>query len=375
MATAIRRVGLNALFLAPGRSGGPETYLRQLAPALAREFPSVRFAVATTRSGAAALRRDGFGDFLEIHALPAEDGQRGRRTVAEQGMLPLLARRWGWDVLHSLASVAPIHPSTRAVITLHDVTFMHMRSFDPVTTWGMSQIVRRASRRARVLIASSDAARDDICAALSLDPDRFLVVPLGVGRPGGAGTGSADGVRERHALGDARVVLCVAAKRPHKNQELLVRAVDRLPHDVVVVLAGEPEPYDAKLRRIADELGVRSRVRFVDYVPDPQLEDLWRIAACAAFPTLAEGFGLPVLEAMQRGVPVACSDIPVLREVAGSSARYFDPRDPGQAAEAIVDAMDDRSLIAGGRERAAGFSWEAAAHGTFDAYERAVASD
>ena len=131
------------------------------------------------------------------------------------------------------------------------------------------------------------------------------------------------------------MVLCVATKRPHKNQELLVRAATQLPDDVVVVLAGHPEPYDAELRSLAGGLGVDGSVVFADYVPDAELEALWGMAGCAAFPTRAEGFGMPVLEALARGVPVACSDLPVLREIGGELPRFFDPDDPADAARKV----------------------------------------
>lgn len=374
MSTPIRRVGLNALFLAPGHSGGPETYLRGLAPALVRAQPEVRFAVATTRSGARALRRDGFGHFLDVHAFPAEDGQRVRRTVAEQVLLPALARRRGWDVLHSLASIAPVRAPVPSVITLHDVIFLRHRTFGRVTTSGMSWFVRRASRSADALLTASVAARDAICPLLDLDPASFAVVPHGIGREVAVAPAPEAEVRARHRLDGRRVVLCVGAKRPHKNQELLVRAASALPDDVVIALVGAPEAYDRKLRDLADGLGVRDRMRFIDYVPDRDLEALFAMAACAAFPTLDEGFGLPMLEAMQRGVPVACADIPVLREVGAEAARYFDPRDPDQATATILEALADGDAARRGVERARAFSWDAAAAATFAVYERAVAA-
>ncbi len=367
---AVRHVVLNALFLDPGVSGGPETYLRGLAPALTRERPEVRLTVVTTGAGAEALRADGWGEWASIRALPCEDGQRLRRTFAEQALLPALARRERADVLHSLASVAPVRPTVPAAITLHDVTFIRRRTFGAMTTKGMQEIISRAARGAGALLTASGAARDEICATLGLDPDRFSVVPHGAGRPS-AQTQEPSVAQARHRLAGARVVLCVAAKRPHKNQELLVRALRHLPEHVVLVLAGHAEPYEQELRRLAEEEGVGERVRFVGYVPDDELEALWRLSDCAAFPTLGEGFGLPVLEAMSRGVAVACSDIPVLREVGGDLPEYFAPHDPMAAAAAIERAWGrpDPEL---GRRRAGEFTWESAAQGTFEAYERAA---
>src|SRR5438445_8280832 len=102
--TAPRRVLLNALYLAPGASGGPETYLRGLAPALASAFPDMRLTIATTRSGAKALLEDGWSEFASVLALPCEEGHRMRRQRAEQLLLPRVARRAGTEIVHSLAS-------------------------------------------------------------------------------------------------------------------------------------------------------------------------------------------------------------------------------------------------------------------------------
>jgi glycosyltransferase involved in cell wall biosynthesis len=173
-------------------------------------------------------------------------------------------------------------------------------------------------------------------------------------------------------LENSRVVLCLAAKRPHKNQALLIRALEELPSDVRVVCAGYDDGYEEELRALAAELGMTDRVRLPGYVDDADLEALWKVADCAAFPTFAEGFGLPVLEAMHRGVPVACSDIPVLREVAEPAALFFDPRTPHSAAEAIAEALGNLRLANAGRRHAARFSWEAAARSTFEVYERAA---
>jgi glycosyltransferase involved in cell wall biosynthesis len=372
VSSPVQSVALNAMFLAPGDSGGPETYLRELVRALAAEYPQLCITVLTTGSGGRALRADGYEELADVRALPAEEYSRFRRQFAEQLLVQVHARRAGAELLHSLASTGPVRtPGLASVVTLHDVTFMHMPTFGRVTTWGMSQVVSRAARDADSLIAVSAAARDEICATLGLDPAAFTVVPHGVGPVPRAEPAPEPALRERLGLGDGRLVLCVAALRPHKNQELLIRALPELPADVTVVLAGRQEDYAETLRGLASALGVDDRLRLSGYLSDAELERLWSMTSCAAFPTRAEGFGLPVLEAMARGVPVACSDIPVLREVGGDVPQYFDPHDPVDAARAIEAGLEGRRD--GGRERAARFTWEAAAHGTWAAYERALA--
>jgi glycosyltransferase involved in cell wall biosynthesis len=289
----------------------------------------------------------------------------------------VLARRAGADLVHSLASVAPMRlPGVAHVVTVHDVTFFKHRTFNPVTTFGMRQVVSRAARHADGLIAVTAAARDEICEELGLSRRDFAVVPHGAERRDGAKPAPAAEVRARYGLGGRRVVLCVSAKRPHKNQAVLVRAAEMLEPDVVVVLAGPPEPYDRELRALANAIGVEDRVRFTDYVPDSDLETLWELASCAAFPSRAEGFGMPMLDALRRAVPVVASDLPVFREIADAVPRWFDPDAPDQAAAAIRDALGagaaDAARLERGRERAAGYTWPAAAAGTWGAYERAL---
>lgn len=373
MVNAPRHVGFNALFLDPGVSGGPETYLRGLVPAIAGEFPALELSVVTTRRGASALRADGWTDFARIIALPCDEGERFKRLAAEQVAVNTVALRRRFDLLHSLASTGPVAPAVRSVVTLHDVTFFRIRTFGPLTTLAMKAVVAGAARSADALVSVSAAARDEACAELNLDPARFTVVHHGAGRLPDTPAAGLDAIRERFGLQGRRVVLCVGAIRPHKNQGLLVEAVPRLPDDVTLVLAGHPELGSDSLPERARALGVSERVLTTGYLADDELEALWRLADCFAFPTRAEGFGLPLLEAMQRGVPVACSDIPVLREVGGDVPHLFDPHNPASAAAAILAAMDDERAAERGRMRAATFSWAASARGTHEVYERALA--
>jgi glycosyltransferase involved in cell wall biosynthesis len=369
-----RHVALNALWLDPGRSGGPETYLRGLVPALADADPRLRLTILTTRRGARALVTEGWRDLATIVALPADEGERARRLAAEQVLLPAAARRRGADLVHSLASTAPLVPRLPAVITLHDATYLHFRTFGLATTVAMAATSALPAHSARVLITGSEAARDDLVATLRLPAAKFVIAPHGAGRLPGVPPTPEAGLRRRLGIPEeARVVLCVAAVRPHKNQRVLVGALEQLADDVVVVLAGAHDPYADEVRAAAPTAGVAARLVMPGYVDDADLEGLWGMASCAAFPTLAEGFGLPLLEALQRGVPVAASGIDVLREVGGRLPHYFDPRDPRQAASAIRRALESPLDRTAAEAWLARYTWPRAAEATLEAYGRCSA--
>lgn len=369
--SAPRHVLLNALYLAPGVSGGTETYLRGLAPALAREYPQLALSIATTPSGAAALRQDGFEAFARLLTFPCEDGQRVRRQWAEQVLLPLRVRKTHAQVVHSLGTVNPIHAGRPSVVTLHDVLFMRVETVGRLTAWGMGALARAATRRADALIAGSAAAREEICSVLHAAPERFTVIHHGIEPAPDVASTPPDQLRTRYGL-SGRVVLCVAAKRPHKNQELLIRAAQSLPPDVEILLVGHAEAYELQLRALARELGLDERVRFVGHVPYAELEGFWKIASCAAFPTLAEGFGMPITEALARGVPVAASDLPVLREIGGALPHYFDPHEADNCARAIEEALSDTETASRGPAYAEHFTWTAAARATHGVYENVL---
>jgi glycosyltransferase involved in cell wall biosynthesis len=145
----------------------------------------------------------------------------------------------------------------------------------------------------------------------------------------------------------------------------------------LLVLPGYPTPHEAELQAHAARLGVTRDVRFLGWVPSDELEGLYDAAACFVFPSLAEGFGLPVLEAMARGVPVACSGRGSLAEVAGDAALLFDPQSEAAIAGAIQLLIDDvdeaQRLAVAGRRHASRFTWTATAAGTLAAYDRALA--
>jgi alpha-1,3-rhamnosyl/mannosyltransferase len=262
---------------------------------------------------------------------------------------------------------------------MHDVIWLRAGEDwgSPAAVRAMHRISVPTVRRASQVVAVSHAAASDLVEGLGLDPARITVAPHGVRCPT-VGVTSADqeAMRVRFGLGAGPVVLCVAQKRPYKNQEALVRALGRLGDPSVrLVLAGAATDYEQRLRELASATGVAERVVMTEWLSDADLEAFYALARCVALPSRMEGFGLPILEAMARDTPVACSDIPSLREVAGDAAVLFDP-DDDQAVTAAVGRLlaDDalcEDLIRRGRERASAFTWEATADATVEAYRRA----
>jgi glycosyltransferase involved in cell wall biosynthesis len=202
-------------------------------------------------------------------------------------------------------------------------------------------------------------------------------VPQGVAPPAVPPTPEAE-LRDRLGLGDRPVVLSASAKRPHKNVAGLLDALAQIPPErrPMLVVPGYPTPYEAELKQHALAAGVAGDVAWPAWLPASDHEGLHALAACVVFPSLYEGFGLPVLEAMARGVPVACSDRSSLPEVAGDAALLFDPADTAAIRTAIERLLGDAALrdelVRRGRERAARFTWERTAELTAAAYERAL---
>lgn len=186
-------------------------------------------------------------------------------------------------------------------------------------------------------------------------------------------------MRERLGLGDGPFVLATSARRGHKNLGRLLEAFAKLRHEPApsLVLPGYATGAEPELAEQIDRLGLAGRVHLLGWISEADLDGLYTAAELLAFPSLAEGFGLPVLEAMQHGTPVATSNLSSMPEVGGEAAIYFDPYDVDAIAFSIDRLLGDpelrERLSAAGRERASLFSWERAAEQTVIAYERILA--
>jgi glycosyltransferase involved in cell wall biosynthesis len=372
-------VGLNLIFLVPGETGGMEVVARELIPALLDQAPAgTRFTAFVNREAAAAGGGP-WGELLPAVTVPVNARRRPMWVLGEQALLPLMAARSGVELVHSLASTAPMWGPFRRVVTVHDLIYARFPDAHAgLRDKGMRVLVPGGVRRADRVLADSQSTREDLVALLGADPARIDVVPLGLGTVRRVAPLAERDVRARFDLGERAVVLSLSAKRPHKNLLALLDAlaVIELDHRPLLVIPGYPTAHEAELRARADALGIAPDVRFPAWVSEEELEGLWSIARAFVYPSLYEGFGLPVLEAMARGVAVACSDASSLPEVAGGAALLFDPHDIAAIAAAITRLLCDPDeaarLRAHGRERARLFTWERTARLTLEGYEHAM---
>lgn len=373
------RVGINALYLIPGRVGGSEIYLRRLISALARLDRENEYVVFTNRENRGTFELG--KNFIEHHC-PVRGLVRPHRIAWEQLVLPWRARQRRLDVLHSPGFVAPLFAPCPSVVTVLDLIYLEFpETFPFLARQWMRFLVRHSVRRARAVIALSEYSRDEILWALDVPFWKIRAIHLGGGeeRGGPVAAGGDEEVLRKHGIAPP-YILSVAASHPHKNLVRLLEAYYRLEEKEshqLVILGVRHNRYGARLQRTVERLDLAGRVVFTGWVPEREKEIIYTRAACTAFPSLLEGFGLPVLESMRYGVPVACSDLPSLAEVSGEAACHFDPYSADSIAAAVRDCLFNRSLrerlIEKGRVHAARFTWEETARQTLEVYRSAAA--
>jgi glycosyltransferase involved in cell wall biosynthesis len=308
-----------------------------------------------------ALRREPCG--LEID--PIYDGGPGPELLFEQIGLPRALRRRGADLVHSPNAFLPLRRSCPGVVTIHDLAFeVYPHDFARTTGWKYRTLAPRAARSAERVILDSESTRDDVCERYRVDPRRTRVIPLAPALPVGS-TVPPPGP----------YVLVVGDLREKKNLPRLVRAfralrAEGLPHRLV--LAGLDTGAAEAVRAAAGD----APVELAGFVSDARLDALMRGAELLTYPSLYEGFGLAIVEAMARGVPVAASNATSLPEAGGAAAEYFDPLDEDSIAGVIGRVLGDdelrSSMVERGRERVAELSWERTAAATVAVYRELV---
>jgi len=352
-------VGISLLTFSPGDLGGSETYVRQLLRALARvgELDYVVLVPARAKDVAGGLPA------VEVHDPPV--ARRGPARIAAMALAARRTREVGaqletFDALHYALTVPLPRTGAPTVVTLHDMQHRDLPEFFGPARRSFRRVAYdRAARSAAAVVVTSEFVRSRAVELLGLDPERVHVVPHAIDH---AVFRTGDEDRERFLLYPAR-------PWPHKNHQRLFEAFAALrstrPRLRLVLTGGG-------LERLAP---LPEGVESWGEVSPPVLASLYRRAICLVYPSLYEGFGLPALEAMACGCPVAASDLRALREVCGDAAVFFDPTDPEAMAQAVVDADARREeLRERGLARAAEHTWEETARRHEAVYRAAVSA-
>jgi glycosyltransferase involved in cell wall biosynthesis len=354
------RIGVNALYLIPGGVGGTEIYLRNLLTAAAAVDRANTWVVFTNRETGADLVPPA-PNF--VHAPQAvRAAVRPARILWEQLVLPVEAARRRVDVLFNPGFTCPLLCPCPNVTVFHDLQHKrhpeYFRWFD-LPAWQF--LLWGAAHRSRALIADSAATRDDLrryygvdstVIHLGVEPELFVLA----------------GRRE-----PKRFLLCLSTLHPHKNLDRLLRAWAALGRsDFDLVIAGLRGFHAKHLDALIASLGIGDRARITGWVPREQIRELLRTAWAVIQPSTFEGFGMPVLEAMAAGVPVACSDIPPFRETTGGCVTLFEAASDSAIREAILRLLDapPDTTAAGAHVRQ--FTWERTARENLAVIEKAV---
>jgi alpha-1,3-rhamnosyl/mannosyltransferase len=348
---------------------------RALPPLLA---PDERVTLLYDAAHSAALPPPGTGlAMLPVAATPF--------SARQQWSMPGALRQVQADLYHSPYYLMPYFPGVPALLTVYDLI--------PLVLPGQSSArarllfrwtCGRALRTARHVIAISQVTRHDYLTHFHISPDGIEVIPLAADpifhpQPPDAMTA----VRDRYGLPE-RFVLYIGSNKPHKNLMSLVEAwrmVRGRDHGArpQLAIAGPWDDRYAAPQQRAEALGLRDAIRWLGPAPDADLPALYAAATLFVFPSLYEGFGLPVLEAMACATPVVCSDRSSLPEVAGDAALLIDPHDRVRLAATIEQVLGDDGLRQGMRERglkrAGQFTWEQTAKRTLDVYRRHASNE
>jgi len=358
---------------------GNESYAVNLIEALAEIDQANRYTLYVTKPAAIDRFANRWPNFTVRQTLPHTPLVRIPLTLSAE------LRRRPVDVLHVQFTSPPFAPCP-VVTTIHDLSFEHLpETFKRRSRAQLRLTVRRTARKAAVILTLSEFSRRDIIETYAVDPERVIVTPAAAPTHFKPVVDEArlKEMRERYGIG-ANYLLSLGSIQPRKNLKRLIdaflslrtaRPKESLPQ---LVIAGKRGWLDDDVFRAAQQNDLGAAVKFIGYVPEADLPALFAGAICFVYPSYFEGFGLPVLEAMQCGAPVIAGNQTSLPEVAGDAALLFDPFDTSALGEAIgqvIDHADYRAeLRAKGLKRASEFSWNATAHLTLKAYERAAAS-
>ncbi len=370
------QIGINALAWQPGQQAGVDTYLRHLIGALQQVDSHNQYVIFAGQQaqGHLSLPAPNF----QLIVCPIYGRSRLLRALWEQTMLARQAAVTGIDVMLCTGGIVPQNLRIPAVQVIHDLQVFHYpENFRWIKRQFLLHMLPRSARAAALTIASSECSQADVARFLGQSPPNTPVVPLAAGAE--FHPCSAQAITHLKAkfniTGD--YLLCVATAHHHKNLPALVETYSEIAaHEWGggLVLVGRGGSGSAQLVAAIGNSRCREKIWQLGYVDKDSLPALYAGATAFVMPSLFEGFGMTVLEAMQCGCPVACSKLTALPEVAGDAAVLFDPRDRRQFRRALLQMVSDRHLRQWLREKgfaqAARFNWHTTAQKTLAAIQQ-----
>lgn len=365
------RIAIDATSLPPTPLGAAN-YIVSLTTALADLHPAERILVLVQPQHASR-----FSDHEQLEIVGVSRAGPLRRVIWEQTVLPLVCRRLKVDLLHSPHYSRPLLLPCRSVVTVHDLTFFLLPEVHlAYKRLFFRAMTRVAARRAQALIVPSQSTCTDLRRITRVAESRVHMVPYGIG-PSFRPVRDPDrrrAIAERYGLPN-EFLLYVGNLEPRKNLPRLLEAYARLPARQVVpplVMAGTRGWKDSLLRKTMERLNLGRRVVTPGYIPQEDLPTVYSMATALVYPSLYEGFGLPVLEAMACGTPVITSNVSSMPEVAGDAALLVSPEDTETLAGALERMLGEPDLRAElsqrGLVRAREFTWRRAAESTLAVY-------
>ena len=350
----VKRLLVDLLFMSGGK-GGMETYVRELYAEIKTFLPDIELIGVASQGFVESHSTEWFPG--EIVTLRTSVSSRAQLAFAEAFLLTRVARAHNVDLIHSPANFGSWSKQIPSLLTLHDVlSFSRPELVPGIHGRVVRALIRKSARSSEHILTVSEASAREIEKFVGVQPNRITVVPL-----------SAPVSQLRPLPRSSNLLLSVGNNLPHKNFSTLLASMSLIPEEErpqLRIVGGNADP----LAREIEDLKLTDWVRHLGWVTDSELDELYAKATAVVLPTQFEGFGLPVLEAMNRGCPVLCSDIPVLREVAGNAAVYFEVNNADALSRAIQDILNSPTELQMrhefGLERSREFTWRRTAETT-----------
>jgi glycosyltransferase involved in cell wall biosynthesis len=376
------KVGVNTLFLIPEEVGGSETYLRETLLALLEYFPQIRFVLFTNRENHPMFlnlfQREQRVDFCLLN-FPATN--RYLRIIREQTELPIQARRSSIDLLWSPGYTAPLFSHCPQVVSIFDMQYRNYPEDLTPLAWIVTHfLVTMATQKNHFILTLSHFSKQEILKYSSLAENRIYITPLSAdpefGQP--IPPNDLEAFLSRLLHPKTPYLLCVSNSYPHKNLPRLLEAFGQLEQEIPhsLILVGQPRLGEKELRKAIHRLRDPNRLIRLPYVSKKDLMHLYQGAEVFVFPSLYEGFGLPVLEAMTAGTPVVTTHRAAIPEVGSDCVFYFEDNRSADLAGKIrmvlnLPAQKRQEYADHARKKALEFSWKRTAEGTIECFQAA----